>query len=276
MELLIKVNDSASYKDGDVVDARCLDGIHFTHAGIICNTKNFGFNTSGMRDRDTLLEKFLVATHSYKFERVNANDVRVTNLITEEQSIVNKTPNPEGHYMNAEAFLSIQLRSSNHKIFGTDGSEVWYGGLRTDDRANIVSLVWDIIESETDHLKSDHNNWPFSEIAKRHFVCINTSGRKYSGDSFTRVELSGDTVYERRSIVTEEPSDSDGSEGDIPSSIILAKRRWFVPYWDLTTELGETVDKLRSPYISCDCRKPMNEREHVDILTYDKITEGLI
>jgi len=26
----------------------------------------------------------------------------------------------------------------------------------------------------------------------------------------------------------------------------------------------------------CDCRKPMGEREHIDILTYDKITEGLL
>jgi len=56
----------------------------------------------------------------------------------------------------------------------------------------------------------------------------------------------------------------------------LAKRTWFVPYWDLSTELGSSVDDLRNPDHMCDCRKPMDEREHIDILTYDKIVEGLL
>ena len=37
-----------------------------------------------------------------------------------------------------------------------------------------------------------------------------------------------------------------------------------------------SVDDLRNPDHMCDCRKPMDEREHIDILTYDKITEGLL
>ena len=60
------------------------------------------------------------------------------------------------------------------------------------------------------------------------------------------------------------------------SPVILAKRKWFVPYWDLSSELGTSVDDLRDKDLECDCRKPMNEREHIDILTYDKIAEGLL
>ena len=272
MEVIVKVNDSASYKDGDVVDAKCLDSINFAHAENICNPRNFGFNTSGMRDRNTLLEKFLAATRTYKFERVNANDVRRTNLITGEQDILNKTANSDDEKINAALFISRRLRNPNHKIFGTDGSEVWYGKLRADALSDFILPVWNIIESETDYLRSDHNTWSFTDIEKRHFVCINMSGRNYTGDSFTRVELSGETVYSRRSSVVEEQSEN--SEESNP--IILAKRQWFVPYWDLATELGETVDDLRNANIVCDCRKPMDEREHIDILTYDKITEGLI
>ena len=272
MELIVKVNDSASYKDGDIVDAKCLDSINFAHAENICNPRNFGFNTSGMRDRNTLLEKFLAATRTYKFERVNANDVRRTNLITGEQDILNKTANSDDEKINAALFISRRLRNPNHKIFGTDGSEVWYGKLRTNALSDFILPAWNIIESETDYLRSDHNTWSFTDIEKRHFVCINMSGRNYTGDSFTRVELSGGTVYSRRSSVVEEQSEN--SEESKP--IVLAKRQWFVPYWDLATELGETVDDLRNPNIVCDCRKPMDEREHIDILTYDKITEGLI
>ena len=273
MELIVKVNDSASYKDGDVVDVKCLDSINFAHAENICNPRNFGFNTSGMRDRNTLLEKFLAATRTYKFERVNANDVRRTNLITGEQDILNKTANSDGEKIHADLFISRRLVNPRHKVFGSDGSEVWYGKLRAEALADFILPVWNIIESETDYLRSDHSIWSFSEIEKRHFACINTSGRSYSGDSFTRVELSGDTVYTRKSSVLEELSDSDPEDY---SPDILAKRQWFVPYWDLATELGETVDNLRNINIVCDCRKPMDEREHIDILTYDKITEGLI
>ena len=60
------------------------------------------------------------------------------------------------------------------------------------------------------------------------------------------------------------------------SPVILAKRKWFVPYWDLTTELGSSVEELRNPNHMCDCRKPMDEREHIDILTFDKVVEGII
>jgi hypothetical protein len=89
----------------------------------------------------------------------------------------------------------------------------------------------------------------------------------YDGDSFTRVELSGGTVTERALPAVEDPPE-DPSEDYSP--VILAKRKWFVPYWDLSTELGSSVDDLRNPDHMCDCRKPMDEREHIDILTYDK------
>jgi len=33
---------------------------------------------------------------------------------------------------------------------------------------------------------------------------------------------------------------------------------------------------LRNPNHMCDCRKAMDEREHIDILTFDKVSEGII
>ena len=44
----------------------------------------------------------------------------------------------------------------------------------------------------------------------------------------------------------------------------------------LTAALGSSVDNLRNPNHMCDCRKEMDEREHIDILTYDKISEGVL
>ena len=116
-------------------------------------------------------------------------------------------------------------------------------------------------------------SFPFSDIEKRYFAAINTSGRSYIGDSFTRVELSGDTVHTRQEIALENPPEEIPDDYD---PVVIAKRRWFVPYWDLTTSLGNSVDDLRNPSKECDCRKEMGEREHIDILTFDKVTEGIV
>jgi hypothetical protein len=275
MELIVKiqsVGSNPSYQDGDVVQAMSLDQIYMAHAEMICDVSNFGFNIQGFRDTGTLLEKFEQSTKTYKFERLNSNDVKRTNLITLEESIINTTPNTEGESINVYKYISRRLKNNRHKIFGSQGSEIWYGKSKTHD-SSIITSVWNDIETETTNLQVNNSNWPFTPREKRGFVCINTSGRDYTGESFTRVELSGDTVHERANAALEDPP------AEIPEDydpVILAKRKWFVPYWDLSTELGNSVDDIRNNSIECDCRKPAEEREHIDILTYDKIVEGIL
>ena len=254
-----------------MVQAMSLDRIYMTHAEMICNASNFGFNTQGLRDIGTLLEKFQQSTKTYKFERLNSNDVKRTNLITSEEDILNTIPNADGEAINVYKYISRRLKNPRHKIFGASGSEVWYGKMRNDASA-FIPVVWNHIETESDNLQVNNRNWPFTPREKTGFVCINTSGRDYTGESFTRVELSGDTVDERAVSVFEELPEEIPEEY---SPVILAKRKWFVPYWDLSSELGYSVDDLRNSSIECDCRKDMDEREHIDILTYDKIEEGI-
>jgi len=275
MELIVKVKSDGSnpyYQDGDIIEAMSLGRIHLSHAEMICHVDNFGFNTNGTRDLNTLLHKFQEATHIYKFERLNSNDVRRTNLLTDEQDILNTVANANGESINAYQYIARRLKNPKHKIFGASGAEVWYGKMRADAEV-FIPLVWNHIETESDNLQNNHNSWPFTDLEKRHFICINTSGRSYDGDSFTRVELSGGTVTERALPVVEDTPE-DAPEDYAP--VTLAKRRWFVPYWDLSSELGSSIDDLRNPEHMCDCRKPMDEREHIDILTYDKVTEGLL
>ncbi len=275
MELIVKIQSAGSnpaYQDGDVVQAMSLDQIYMVHAEMICNVSNFGFNTQGLRDVGTLLEKFEQSTKTYKFERLNSNDVKRTNLSTLEESIINTIPNTDGEAIDVYQYLLRRLKSNRHKIFGSQGSEIWYGKSKGYSDSMITS-VWNDIETDTTNLQVNNRNWPFTSREKRGFVCINTSGRDYIGESFTRVELSGETVHERTISVFEDPPEEipeDYSPG------VLAKRKWFVPYWDLTTELGNNVDDLRNSSVECDCRKDADEREHVDILTYDKIVEEIL
>jgi hypothetical protein len=275
MELIVKIQSAGSnpsYQDGDVVQAMSLDQIYMTHAEMICNVSNFGFNTNGTRDLNTLLEKFQQATRTYKFERLNSNDVKKTNLLTGEEDILNTIPNADGEAINAYKYISRRLKSPRHKIFGPSGGEVWYGKMRNDAEV-FIPVAWNHIETESDNLQANNRNWPFTPREKRGFVCINTSGRDYTGESFTRVELSGGTVHERSVAVFEDPPEEIPEEYN---PVMLAKRQWFVPYWDLSSELGHSVDDLRNSSIECDCRKDVDEREHVDILTYDKIVEEIL
>ena len=112
MELIVKIkSDGANpyYQDGDVVQAMSFDRIYLAHAEIICHPDNFGFNTNGTRDLGTLLQKFQEATHVYKFERVNSNDVKRTNLLTSEEDILNTIPNADGEAINAYKYISRRL-----------------------------------------------------------------------------------------------------------------------------------------------------------------------
>jgi hypothetical protein len=274
MEIIVKINDAPSqdsYKDGDIVQAFTLDEVYYHHAQNKCNVKNFGLDdVTGNRSPEELLIKFLEKTKTYKFERLNSNEVKKTNLITDEVSILNKTPNADGERIDVHAYLVRRLKKESHLIFGKSGREYWYGKERNDIDIN---AVWNDIETHTDFLQSDHTRFPFSDIEKRTFLAINTSGRRYTGDSFTRVELSGDTVHVRQEIAFEDPPEEIPEDYDL---IVLARRKWFVPYWDLTAALGTSVDKLRNPNHICDCRKAMDEREHIDILTFDKVAAGII
>ena len=274
MELIVKINSNPgelSYQDGDIVQAITNERISLCHAQMICNVSNFPLDpVTGLRPNDSLLMKFMEKTNVYKFERVNSNNVVRTNLISGEESILNTVPNADGEYINAYEFISRRLKKKKHKIFGSSGNEIWYGTSTSDID---IDSIWNDIETHTDKLKENHKNFPFSDIEKRHFVCINTSGRRYEGESFTRVELSGDTVHNRCLPAIEDPPEVIPEDY---SPVILARRKWFVPYWDLASELGSSVDELRNPDHTCDCRKEMDEREHVDILTFDKVAEGII
>ena len=274
MEIIVKINDgpaASSYKDGDVVQAFTLDEIYYHHAQIKCNVKNFGFEADGSRTPDPLLVNFLERTKTYKFERINSNYVKRTNLITNEETILGKTANENGERIDPYQYITRRLKNKNHLIFrAANGFAYWYGKSRNDID---IDALWNDIETHSDHLKSEHSNFPFSDIEKRYFAAINTSGRSYVGESFTRVELSGDTVHTRQDPVLADPPEEIPEDYD---PIVLARRKWFVPYWDLTSALGSSVDNLRNPNHICDCRKEMDEREHIDILTFDKVAEGIV
>ena len=124
MEIILKINDgpsSTSYKDGDIVQAFSMQNIYYCHAQHKCHVRNFDFTTDGMRAAEPLLVKFLEKTNIYKFERMNSNDVKRTNLITSEESIFNTTPNDNGERINVYQYVSRRIKNKHHLIFRSNG-----------------------------------------------------------------------------------------------------------------------------------------------------------
>ena len=253
MELLIKINSTegdTSYKDGDIVQAFSYDRIHLTNAQVICNVDNFPLDgITGLRSNDSLLMKYLERASLYRFERTGVNTAKKTNLLTLGEETVG------AESIDVTAFLAKRLKSPRHKVFGSSGSEIWYG----DSRELDIIAMWNDIEAYSDNLKSENSNWPFTEIEKKHLLVLNSSGFK-------------------NNIVTEVSSGtaSDRQSSAVSGENMVAKRQWQIPYWDLSETLGINIDDIRNKDTTIDGRKPVSDRPHMDDLNIDKVVAGII
>ena len=281
MELIVKIRShpkAERYQDGDIIETFTDVQIAHCHAQMICHPRKFPMNTFGLRDRNTLLEKYTAAVSEFKFTRLNSNDVQRLNLITGEADIINTTPNSNGEAMDVYQFLTRRLKSPRHKIFGkSHGNEVWYTGSRKITH-DVCCGCWNDIETHTDNLKVNHEHFPFSETDKRHFLALNCCG--FMNDHCC--EVSCGTCCERKACVMreqvfeEDPVLEDGEPNY--EIIVVAKRQWQVPYWDLTSELGIDVDDVRNRNKELAARVdgPLENRSKMDDINVDKVAEGIV
>ena len=281
MELIVKTKShpkAERYQDGDIIETYTDLKILNTHAQIICHPRKFPMNTFGLRDRNTLLEKYTAAVSKFKFTRLNSNDVQKLNLITGEEYIVNTKPNSNGEAMDVYEFLIRRRKSPRHRIFGiSHGNEVWYGG-NNKITHDVCDACWNDIETHSDNLKVNHEHFPFSETDKRHFLPLNCCG--FMNDECC--EISCGTCCERQSgvlkeqVFSEDPVLEDGEPNN--EIIIVAKRKWQVPYWDLVSELGLDVDDVRNRNKELDARVdgPLENRSKMDDINVDKVAEGIV
>ena len=177
-KLLLAVNsntsDATRSQDGDIVCAFNDKRIKYTHAQVICRGRTIPFNTDGLRVPDSLADKLFEKTSQYKFERINATTIRKILLsdtsITED---ISDTPNRNGERINVARFIRDATLGNRHWIFGTTGSEYWYGGKTTVLDANLND-VWTEIEKSTSFREVDHREWPLTSREKKVFFAIKT------------------------------------------------------------------------------------------------------
>jgi hypothetical protein len=177
-ELIIKIGDSEGaldFKDGDVIHAFNDKRIQARHAESIIREKHRQDGRAGVRlPEDHLLKTYYEETHEFKFERLDEKVVRRTNLWTGVTETFSDIPNKNGKQMDVPLFIKRRLRHERHSIFGSNGSEFWYGG-RVRYRQSDVDDLWTEIEAKTSFLKSDHTQWPFTDNELKAHLAITVS-----------------------------------------------------------------------------------------------------
>lgn len=274
MEILVNINhntDIDQYSDGDVIRCFPPEEILVTRAQTICNAANFGFNSHGLRELGTLLEKYQQKTSKFKFIRLNSNNVLKRNLITGEEIVVSNTANEEGERIHTEAFLKRRLARPKHKIFGnSQGREIWYSNsIYLINRMDLVDAIWNDIETETGILKADNTRKHFTRTEKRNFLVLDCTG--FIDNEYKDISMG--TAVERSNSVINPIGDNEDQEYEI-----LAKRRWNIPYFDLATELGIDINKVRDPSKLVDPRQdiPREQKNKLDDIMIDKVNTGEI
>ena len=265
MDMLIYIGDSPDplgYKDGDVIGCYPFLNTLLQRGQNICLPKKFGYNSAGLRDFGTLLEKYEQKTHKYKYERVNSNQVLKTNLLTEEQETISPT--------NLYEFVTKLLSIPNHTIFGTQqGREVWYMEKLPlfEDSAKIHS-IWDDIEQHTDNLRQNNMRKEFTPTEKQTMLALDCTGFLNN----TYKEISKHTASDRSSPIVVREDEND----ETIQTTLIAKRQWKIPYKDMDSELGIDIDDVLDFNKIVDPRQDVqqSEKNKLDDIMFDKVNLG--
>lgn len=248
-DLLIRLEDGRDRESGDVIFAAQDKHVFMCHAENICNRKHF--RAGHTLPRGTLAEDYYIRTHEYKFERTG-NSVSRTALLTNDIIVFesNKPFELDGKMvqMDVEQFIAKALKHPGHKIFGSTGSEVWYGGKLNHDG---LDALWSDIEAKTGRLKADHSFWPFSESERKNKLAL-------------PIEDFDDKEMERLT----EPlylTDDNGEFilDEAESKIVEKFRRTKIRWRDLLDDLQITERYVLDKEFSIDLRDKPRIRQHI-------------
>lgn len=168
-ELVLKIGsvspDSKHYQDGDILAAFNSRFIRCVHAQHICHVKNAGGGIGALRDNVHVARDWFEHTHQYRFERVSRTEIKRITLADMSEVLIDGTPKRiDGKMQHTDVALYVagRLAHERHKIFGSPGREVWYGG-RTDVSNAKLTLVWNTIETKTVNREIDFRRWPMQK-----------------------------------------------------------------------------------------------------------------
>ncbi len=225
-QLFLMTGSNPVYEDGDILSVfnrRCIRGMW---ADNICQPRNFGFNSDGLRNPGTLPEKYQENAYQFRFERISATEVRRTDLKTLDQVVLGPTPtliDGTQQYIFVDEFIARRKSNSRHKIFGSDGAEIWYGG-KLDVSWTKLDTIWEEIESrslaELGEQKNevDHRDWPATARELSRFLIVSVNDFD-DATAATLIEplfdVDGETILKKRKNFIQWRQLRDTVEGDV-------------------------------------------------------------
>lgn len=162
--------DHPRYGEGDILCAFSDARIGEVHASHICHHDRHGFTSNGLREHDTLMERFDFLGYQYRYTRMSRTEIIRTDLRHpwKPDTWFGPTPNDAGEYIDVPQFIAARVRHASHRIFGNLGEEVWYGGQWTLK----VEKIWAEIEERTEFRRIHHLRWPLGKLEFRNFLAI--------------------------------------------------------------------------------------------------------
>jgi hypothetical protein len=124
--------------------------------------KNAGGGIGALRDNAHVARDWFEHTHQYRFERVSRTGIKRITLADLSEVLIDGSPkliDGKMQHMAVPLYVARRLVHERHKMFGTMGAEVWYGG-RTDVSDAKLSLVWNAIETKTAFREVNFPLWP--------------------------------------------------------------------------------------------------------------------
>ena len=238
----LKIGNSSTYEDGDIVDAFNTRRVRCVYAQHLCKAHD-------------LREMFLLKTCQFQFVRVSKREVKRIALATMAEDILSDKPNEAGEYIDVPLYVARRLKGQRHCIFGAPGKEVWYGG-KCDHSNAAMTAVWAEIETRTPEREADYMLWPFTDAElKQHLVM--------PVDDFSDAEL---IEYKNP---LREPTGKVSDEGH-PLYRIVKKRKHFV---DWQADLGLTAKEqtdLQDANKRIDCQHPFGvNRQAFPVLCFE-------
>ena len=178
-ELLIKIGDNGpdpDIRDGDPIVGFTTAQILRATAGVLCHVRRCNCNGDGLRPTNSLADYYQQHTYRYKYERVSTDTLQRTEISSGEVSMISSQPNAAGEHCHVSEYITRRLKHKQHRIFGSSGSEIFYGGTRLSMTADteLLSVIklWDAIEDASDHRRDDNKRYPFrSELRTDLAIC---------------------------------------------------------------------------------------------------------
>lgn len=208
-EIAIKIGDSPTYKDGDIVDVFNRRRIRCAHAHHLCfprgeDRRLSSLKWNGLIGQDDVAVDFMEITHQYRFMRTGPGSLRITRLAGgDEINITDGVPfigfDGRLQYMHVRLFIAkqrvflVQPNGRGLPMFGDDGREFWYGGDK-DFSAAAMTKVWNAIQAKLGRSEFEFQRWPAGRLDLRSFLFLKV---KDVSDAEAHALKSGD-AYRRR------------------------------------------------------------------------------